>query len=97
VAKPSWRNALSAFWQTQRPLAVFSLATMALLLGLSVWLAITLGRVQSGVDGLQAQQLAAFKKTEKKPANQSCRTIVSLCLSCHRAKPEAAHRKMKPC
>jgi hypothetical protein len=65
VAKDSWRSAFANFWQAQKPLAVFSLATMALLLGLSVWLVITVRGVQSQLAELQAQHAAAQAQAAK--------------------------------
>jgi hypothetical protein len=60
----SWRSRFAALWQYQKPLTAFSLATIALLLILSVWLAIIVGRLQSRVDDLQAQQTSSQSQTE---------------------------------
>jgi hypothetical protein len=61
--KASWFGGLAAFWKSQKPLAAFSLATIALLLAISVWSAIKVARLQARLDELQAQQTAAQSET----------------------------------
>jgi hypothetical protein len=55
----SWRDALAAFWKYQKPLAIFSLATIALLLISSVWLAIKVQNMKARLNEVQAQQAAS--------------------------------------
>ncbi len=61
----SWWATFAAFWQSQKPLAALSMATVALLLAVTIWLAWRVGRLHAQVASLQTAAEAQKLQLEK--------------------------------
>ncbi len=62
---PSLWQALVAFWQAQKPVAMVSLTAIVLLIALCAWLALRVARLQGQFEAMQDQQIALQIQTQE--------------------------------